>query len=43
MKNNNIKIRYDSDADVLSLEANKKTPIAYAQEMGNLIVHFSES
>jgi len=43
MKNNNVKIKYDSDADVLSMEAAKRTPIAYAQEMGDLIVHFSES
>jgi len=43
MKKNNVKITYDSEADVLSMEADKKTQIAYAQEMGNLIVHFSKS
>ncbi|OHA20454.1 MAG: hypothetical protein A2836_02680 [Candidatus Taylorbacteria bacterium RIFCSPHIGHO2_01_FULL_45_63] len=43
MKKNNIKITYNREADVLSMEADKKTPVAYAQEMGNLIVHFSKS
>ena len=42
-KKNNVKISYDPEADVLSMEADKKTPIAYAQEMGNLVVHFSKS
>lgn len=34
------KISYDPDADVLSWEINDK-PIAYAREMGSVIVHFS--
>ncbi len=43
MKKNSIKISYDREADVLSIEASKKTPIDYAQEMGGLVVHFSKS
>jgi uncharacterized protein YuzE len=42
MKNKNAKIAYDPEADVLSVENNTTTPIAYAQEMGNLVVHFSK-
>lgn len=33
--------KYDSDADVLSVEVSKK-PIDYAQEMGDLVVHFTK-
>lgn len=40
-KNKQVKISYDREADVLSWEADKNTPIDHAQEMGNLVVHFS--
>ena len=32
--------KYDRDADILSIEVSK-SPIDYAQEMGDLVVHFS--
>ena len=41
-KKNNTKISYDSDADVLSLESAGHTVIDHAEEMGNLVVHFSK-
>lgn len=41
-KGENNKISYDPDADVLSWEINDK-PIAYAREIGSVIVHFSAS
>lgn len=34
--------KYDPDADVLSIEVSKK-PIDYAQEMGDLVVHFTKN
>lgn len=43
MKKNNIKIKYDPDADVLSWEISKKNKIDYASEMGNIIVHFTKN
>ena len=43
MKNNDIKIKYDLEADVLSWEISKKAKIDYASEMGNIIVHFTEN
>lgn len=43
MKNKeNIKIKYDSESDILSWEVSKKAKIDYASEMGNMIVHFSK-
>ncbi|KKW19198.1 MAG: hypothetical protein UY63_C0018G0019 [Parcubacteria group bacterium GW2011_GWA2_51_10] len=39
----NTKISYDTDADVLSLESATRTTIDHAEEMGNLVVHFSKS
>ena len=41
-KKNNTKISYDSDADILSLESTGRTVIDHAEEMGNLVVHFSK-
>lgn len=41
-KNNPIKIKYDSEADVLSWELSQKTKIDHATEMENVIVHFSK-
>lgn len=41
-KKTNIHIRYDSDADVLSMETSKTAPIEYAREMGNVVVHFTK-
>lgn len=35
-----MKIRYNRDDDVLMVELNKK-PIDYAEQSGDLIVHFS--
>lgn len=43
MKKNDIKIKYDPDADVLSWEISKKNKIDYASEMGNIIVHFNKN
>lgn len=44
MKDNteNIKVSYDSDADVLSLLSLSGESIDHAFEMGNLIVHVNE-
>lgn len=41
-KNGKTKISYDSDADVLSMESAGRTVIDHAEEMGNLVVHFSK-
>ena len=41
-KKNNTKISYDSDADVLSMESGERSAIDHAEEMGNLVVHFSK-
>lgn len=38
----NTKISYDADADVLSVESSGRTVIDHAEEMGNLVVHFSK-
>jgi hypothetical protein len=40
---NNIKIKYDSESDVLSWELSRKGKIDYASEVGNLIVHFTKN
>ena len=42
-KNNKVKIRYDSDADVLSMEGSPNARIDHAKEMGNLVVHFGKN
>ncbi len=42
MKNkNNVKISYDSEADVLMWEIGNK-PIDFAKEIGNVVVHFDK-
>ena len=41
-KKNNTKISYDSDADVLRMESAGNKVIDHAEEMGNLVVHFSK-
>lgn len=41
MKTKNIKMSYEPEADVLSWETGKQS-IDYAQEFGNVIVHFSK-
>lgn len=41
MKNDN-KIKYEPEADVLSWEIDGDAPIEYANENGNVIVHFTE-
>lgn len=42
MKKNNVTIKYDSDADVLSMASEARANIDHAQEMGNVVVHFSK-
>lgn len=42
MKRKQTKISYEPEADVLSLEVNKKN-IDYASEFGNVVVHFSRN
>lgn len=42
MKNKNTTVKYDKEADILSVENDTHTPVSYAQEMGNLVVHFSK-
>lgn len=42
LKNNKTnKISYESEADVLMVEASNK-PIDYAMEVGNVVVHFTK-
>ncbi|MDP3764598.1 MAG: DUF2283 domain-containing protein [bacterium] len=41
MKKNKLKLRYEPDADVLSWEVSAK-PIDFAEEIGNMVVHFSK-
>ncbi len=36
------KIRYDDDADVLSVVVAKKGKLSYAEEVGDIVVHFDE-
>ncbi len=43
MSNNNLKISYDPEADVLSWELLKKAKIDYASEVGNIVVHFTKN
>ena len=39
--NKKNKISYESEADVLTVEASSK-PIDYAMEIGNVVVHFTK-
>ena len=41
MKTIKVKISYEPEADVLMWETGKQ-PIEYAQEMGNMVVHFDK-
>ena len=41
MKTTKVKISYEPEADVLMWETSKR-PIDYAQEVGNMIVHFDK-
>jgi hypothetical protein len=41
MKKQKIKISYEPEADVLMWETSKQ-PIEYAQEVGNMVVHFDK-
>jgi len=36
------KIRYDDEADVLSIVVAEKGKLSYAEEVGDIIVHFDE-
>lgn len=36
-----MRVKYDRETDILMVEASSE-PIAYAEELGNFIVHFSE-
>jgi len=36
-----MRVKYDRETDILMVKASAE-PIAYAEEMGNFIVHFSE-
>ena len=36
------KIKYDEDADVLSIMLKDKGKLSYAEEAGDIIVHFDE-
>lgn len=42
MKNNKSKISYESEADVLTYELTSQ-PIDYAEEVGNIVVHFTKN
>ena len=39
---NNIKIKYDPEADVLSWELSRRGKIDHAKEVGNIVVHFTK-
>lgn len=36
------KIRYDEEADVLTVVVVEKGKLSYAEELGDIVVHFSE-
>jgi len=36
------KIKYDADADVLTIILEEKGKLSHAEELGDIIVHFSE-
>ena len=42
MKKQKFKISYEPEADVLTWETGKNENIDYAQEIGNVVVHFSK-
>lgn len=42
MQNNQPKIRYEPEADVLTYEISGQ-PIDYAKEVGNFVVHFTKN
>jgi uncharacterized protein YuzE len=37
------KIRYDADDDVLTIILKRKGKLSHAEELGDIIVHFSEN
>ncbi len=37
------KIRYDGDADVLTIVLKEKGKLSHAEEIGDIIVHFDEN
>jgi uncharacterized protein YuzE len=37
------KVKYDSEADILTLVVAEKGKLAYAEEVGDIIVHFDEN
>jgi len=37
------KIRYDEEADVLTIVLNEKGKLSHAEEMGDIVVHFDEN
>lgn len=43
MKKKEPKIKYDAEADILSLEMPGLAKIGYASEVGDFIVHFSRT
>ncbi len=42
-RKNKVQLKYDADADVLSIEGRPDVVIDHAKEMGNLVVHFSKN
>lgn len=43
MKNKNLKIKYDTEADVLSWEISAGGKIDYASELDNIVAHFTKN
>ena len=41
-KGNNAKISYEPEADVLMWEVGKRAQIDFAEETGNVVVHFTK-
>ena len=37
------KIRYDEEADVLTIVLKEKGKLSHAEEMGDIVVHFDEN
>jgi len=37
------KVKYDSEADVLTVVVAEKGKLAYAEEVGDIVVHFDEN
>jgi hypothetical protein len=42
MINKNKKISYDAEVDILMVEDEGNEPIAYADQMGNFIIHYTQ-